>query len=250
MAATSNTSPVKSGKETIYTATKVTGPNGNPPKYTTEIIKYDSADGSNPRTIATTDEDGKMEFTNNASDEDKKAADDIRKASRTQVTTIADDVATNAEQKEALNKASNNTNKALAAEANTEFYNKAKADAAIAIENTREDNFGLHIFPESIRINGNGQDFLKIDMMKYEPNEVKLQDLGFGDREMNRKSIGTVVLPIPGGIQVQNDGTQLSTTCFQLNFTGDGVISVGEVENYTLKWDEFLKDKKSVEMPF
>ena len=58
---TSGTSPVKSGKETIYTATKVTGPNPvTPPKYTTEIIKYDTADGSNPRTIAKTDKNGKM----------------------------------------------------------------------------------------------------------------------------------------------------------------------------------------------
>ena len=202
MAATSNTSPVKSGKETIYTATKVIGPNGDG-DYTTEIIKYDSADGSNPRTIATTDKDGKTQWTENASDDDKKAASEIRKASRDQVISIADDVTENAEQKEALNKASNNTNKALAAEANTEFYNRAKADAAVAIEDTREDNFGVHIFPESIRINGNGQDFLKIDMMKYEANEVKIQDLGFDDRQMNRKSIGTVVLPIPGGIRDQ-----------------------------------------------
>ena len=29
-----------------------------PPEYTTEIIKYDSANGSNPRTIATTDKNG------------------------------------------------------------------------------------------------------------------------------------------------------------------------------------------------
>ena len=29
-----------------------------------------------------------------------------------------------------------------------------------------------------------------------------------------------------------------------------GAISVNEVEEYTLKYDEFLKDKKSVEMPF
>ena len=29
-----------------------------------------------------------------------------------------------------------------------------------------------------------------------------------------------------------------------------GVISVDEVESFTLKYDEFLKDKKSVEMPF
>ena len=32
---------------------------------------------------------------------------------------------------------------------------------------------------------------------------------------------------IPGGIQVQNDGTQLTTTCFQLNFTGAGVTASG-----------------------
>ena len=29
-----------------------------------------------------------------------------------------------------------------------------------------------------------------------------------------------------------------------------GAISVNEIEEYTLKYDEFLKDKKSVEMPF
>ena len=212
---TSGTSPVKSGKETIYTATKVTGPNGNPPKYTTEIIKYDSADGSNPRTIAKTDEDGKMEFTDNASDEDKKAADNIRKASRDQVTSIADDVTTNAEQKEALNKASNNTNKAIDNLKETEkFYNEAKADAADPEPGTREDKFGFHIFPESLRTDERGgQDFLKIDMMKYEPRGLKqssglsLKELGFKDRDMDRKSIGSVVLPIPGGIR---DNQQVS----------------------------------------
>ena len=214
MAVTSKTSPVSSGKEIIYTATKVTGPNPKtPPKYTTEIIKYDSADGSNPRTIATTNEDGKMEFTNNASDEDKKAANNIRKASREQVTTIADDITENAEQKEALNKASNNTNKAIA-EQNVKDQQKYFDDAKNSDPEpgTREKGFGFHIFPESLRINGNGQDFLKIDMMKYEPRELKkangsglaLKDLGFEDRNMNRTSIGTVVLPIPGGIKDQN----------------------------------------------
>ena len=166
---TSGTSPVKTGKETIYTATKVTGPNPvSPPAYTTEIIKYDTADGSNPRTIATTDKDGKTQWTSNASDEDKKAASEIRKASRSQVKSIADDVTENAEQKEALNKASNNTNEALAAEANAEFYNRAKADVAQAIKNTREEGFSFHIFPETMRVSGNSQDFLKIDMMKYD----------------------------------------------------------------------------------
>tara|TARA_R100001443_G_scaffold22130_1_gene34321 strand:- start:30 stop:437 length:408 start_codon:yes stop_codon:yes gene_type:complete len=35
-----------------------------------------------------------------------------------------------------------------------------------------------------------------------------------------------------------------------IELAAGGVISVGEVEQYTLKYDEFLKDKKSVEMPF
>ena len=211
MAATSNTSPVKSGKETIYTATKVIGPNGEG-DYTTEIIKYDSANGENPRTIATTDKDGKTQWTSNASDEDKKAASEIRKASRDQVISIADDVTENAEQKEALNKASNNTNKAIA-EQNVKDQQKYFDDAKNSDPEpgTREKGFGFHIFPESLRINGNGQDFLKIDMMKYEPRELKksngsglaLKELGFEDRDMNRTSIGTVVLPIPGGIRDQ-----------------------------------------------
>ena len=212
---TSGTSPVKSGNEIIYTATKVTGPNPvTPPKYTTEIIKYDTADGSNPRTIATTDENGNMEFTNNASDEDKTSADNIRKASRDQVTSIANDVTTDASQKEALNKAANNGNRAIA-EQNVKdkekFYNEAKADVADPEPGTREEGFGFHIFPETLRVDGNGQDFLKIDMMKYQPRDLKtangtglgLKDLGFKDRDMNRTSIGTVVLPIPGGIKDQ-----------------------------------------------
>ena len=238
---TSGTSPVKSGKETIYTATKVTGPNPvSPPKYTTEIIKYDTADGSNPRTIATTNEDGKTEWTNNASDEDKKAADNIRKASREQVTTIADNVATNAEQKESLNKASNNTNQALAAEENKKFYDNVKADVAEAIENTREEGFSFHIFPETMRVSGNNQDFLKIDMMKYQPNEIKVQDLGFSDREMNRKSIGTVVLPIPGGIKDQQqvswasdsmDATAIALSDIALTTITEGVgAGIGAAE--------------------
>ena len=238
---TSGTSPVKSGNEIIYTATKVTGPNPvSPPKYTTEIIKYDTADGSNPRTIATTNEDGKTEWTNNASDEDKKAADNIRKASREQVTTIADNVATNAEQKESLNKASNNTNQALAAEENKKFYDNVKADVAEAIENTREEGFSFHIFPETLRVSGNNQDFLKIDMMKYQPNEIKVQDLGFSDREMNRKSIGTVVLPIPGGIKDQQqvswasdsmDATAIALSDIALTTITEGVgAGIGAAE--------------------
>ena len=35
-----------------------------------------------------------------------------------------------------------------------------------------------------------------------------------------------------------------------IELAAGGVISINEVEEYTLKYDEFLKEKKSVEMPF
>ena len=43
--------------------------------------------------------------------------------------------------------------------------------------------------------------------MKYEPKEIvgamEKGSLGLSDRKKDRKSIGTVILPIPGGIQDQ-----------------------------------------------
>ncbi len=63
------------------------------------------------------------------------------------------------------------------------------------------------MFPTTLRASEDGQDFLKFDMMKYEPK--KLQEgieegsLALKDRDKDRKSIGTVILPIPGGIQDQ-----------------------------------------------
>ena len=46
------------------------------------------------------------------------------------------------------------------------------------------------------------QDIIKFDMLKYEPKKV--QGFSFGDRDDKRKSIGTVTLPIPGGISDAN----------------------------------------------
>jgi len=84
---------------------------------------------------------------------------------------------------------------------------------------TRESNFGIHVFPTTLRTGRGGQDFLKIDMMAYKPTGLKgkitsskneageitsvsgVSSLGVKDRDMDRRSIGTVILPIPGGIQ-------------------------------------------------
>ena len=208
-----------SNKKNIFTATKVIGPNGTPPTYTTEIVKYDDASGSNPRTIAKTDKNGKTEWTSNASKEDKRNKEVIKKASSQQTGTVTSNVTTNAAEKEALFKASGNKN--LAQESNNKTDDaKTAAQEKTAKEGlgnalkdiesakgTREDpgSFGIHVFPTSLRFGEGGQDFLKFDMMKYEPRDMTGDAnsgmLGLQDRNIDRKTIGTVVLPIPGGIQ-------------------------------------------------
>ena len=225
MAVTSNKSPLKTNSgEIIYTATQVVGPSGrNPPKYTTEIIKYDTAGGENPRVIATTNSAGKITWTEDASDDDKLNASIIRQGSRNQVESVKQDVYDNLSDKQkqnqkkyndALDKSSGNNNKQRKADklaSNLALMNQAaNSDPE---PGTREEKFGFHVFPESIRIAGGegDQDFLKMDMMKYEPKTLgmegtsnSVEKLGFSDRDVNRKSIGAVILPIPGGIKDNN----------------------------------------------
>ena len=115
---TSKISPTQVGtgrsKQNLYTATKVSGPIGTPPTYITDIIKYDNAKGENARTIGTrtSDDPGKITWNENASGIDKQNATKIGKTSANQVKSIQDEVTENSQEKEALNKASGNNNKA------------------------------------------------------------------------------------------------------------------------------------------
>ena len=107
---------------------------------------------------------------------------------------------------------------------------------------TRESNFGIHVFPTTLRTGRGGQDFLKIDMMAYKPTKLKGKQkigkgksgteasLGIEDRDMDRQSIGTVILPIPGGIQ---DSQQVSwnedtINPFQLALANIALSSISE----------------------
>ena len=221
MAVTSKISPTQVGtgrdKQNLYTATKVTGPTGSPPEYKTEIIKYDNAKGENPRTIGerSSNDPGKITWNDNASEIDKKNVKKLGKTSANQVKSVKDEVTTNAQEREALNKASGNINQQEEGGL-TEDQKAAKelSDATKDIESikgTREEDFGFYVFPTTLRADDDGQDFLKFDMMKYEPKKLGVQgsgartNLGFSDRDKDRKSIGTVILPIPGGIQDQQN---------------------------------------------
>ena len=59
-------------------------------------------------------------------------------------------------------------------------------------------------YPETLR--KKLQDVIKFSMMKYEPKDVP-KGLKFKDRDQSRRSIGSCILPIPGGIA---DGNSVS----------------------------------------
>ena len=71
--------------------------------------------------------------------------------------------------------------------------------AATAV-GTKNSGFGVHVYPATLRQDNSGQDYIKFDMMKYEPTDINTDSFAVADRDSNRKSIGTVVLPIPAGI--------------------------------------------------
>ena len=248
MAVTSQIARIRVGpnarnKTTLYTATKVTGPTGNPPKYSTEIIQYSDAKGSNGVVIGTQDENnpGKITWNDNASATAQKYQGTISKASTTQVNSVKDGIATTAEEKAALNKVSGSNNAAInsgtdsartaggqgnqdinthnthnrggagGGEDNSEGVNvdedkDPNGVGAKSAAGTRDSFDALLVYPTTLR-QGN-QDTIHFTMMKYVSKGI-LGDKGqFGGSERKvdaSRSIGRVVLPIPAGINDSNN---------------------------------------------
>ena len=106
---------------------------------------------------------------------------------------------------------------------NTALSNPAgikKPEIGPAQAGTREKkgSFGVHVFPTSLRTGNDGQDFMKIDMMAFKPRSIEkgrvANTLGIADRTGNRETLGSVILPIPGGIQ---DNQQVRWTSDSIN---------------------------------
>ena len=70
----------------------------------------------------------------------------------------------------------------------------------------KKGSFGTHIYPTGIE--KTTQDILKFDMMKYQPREMiggkSTKTFGFKDRDRNRETLGSVMLPIPTGARDTN----------------------------------------------
>ena len=218
-AVTTGIKPVKIGqgrnKSTVFTGTKVTpttDSSGNK-TYKVEIIQYDNAKGEGGRVIGERDStnSNKINWNSNASGKIKQNQNKISNESKHAVDTIESQVASNSSDKSTLNNSNGSKNKGEESGNSQdeprlssigEAADVLNAGAGKAAAGTRESGFGSYVFPRSLRQGRDGQDFLKFDMLKYEPRDFDDKSFSFKKRtDTNKRTIGTVILPIPGGIQ-------------------------------------------------
>ena len=185
-------------------------------KTTGEVELYNEEFGADKR-VGTLGDDGKWEYNGNwwggANKNDKAFAEKILKdgtlkdqASKVVQKQLFDEGQTAEEAQKKTNDLINK-NKGIDGGNPSITVNEAQdvvnSGAGKAADGTREGGFGAYVFPKSLREGGGGQDFLKFDMMKYQPKDFSKETFAFKDRsiDVDKRSIGTVILPIPGGIQ-------------------------------------------------
>ena len=80
---------------------------------------------------------------------------------------------------------------------------KARSSTTKSDKNTRNSFPKMLFYPETLR--KQTQDVIKFNMMKYEPKDLP-KGLVFGERstDVSSRTIGSVLLPIPGGISDSN----------------------------------------------
>ena len=203
---TSAISPVVTGsgrmKSTTYTATRVTGPTGNPPTYKTEIIRYDDAKGSNQTIIGSRDpETGKIDWNDNASGKTKQNSSAFENASSGQIKSVEGGITSNAAEVAALNKSSGKGNQAQGSGNNQST--PTTAGGRSAMEGTRtsfpgKGGNGPLVYP--VALQSIDRDLIKFSMMEYRPSKAQAS----GKRQEGN-IIGQVLLPIPGGISDSNN---------------------------------------------
>ena len=206
---TSKPSPVVIGqgrnKETIYTATRTTKMADG--TYHVDMLQYSNAQGQGGRVIATRDGVNNWNFNSQASGKVKQNESRLNAASKTQMESMRGDFVTKSQEAEEYNRAQGEPNKATNDNESSDTKPAADSgstDDGSAAEGTR-DSFPNCRYPLDI---GNlTMDVMKFDMFKYVPSGFNKQAFGFntGKRQSSdRSSIGSVVLPIPGGITDQN----------------------------------------------
>ena len=213
-------------------------------EYKTEIIRYDNAKGDNPVTIGERNNTtGKIEWNDNATTNEKKNSSRLSQTSSNQINDVQRDFVgpLSAEERKAFNRAAGNPNKAIGSGVEdrrptqgsrySSGVKKSKrtqrpepkssvADFLTNINREPRRNFnsdggGPLVYPVALR--QNQQDYIKFDMLRYVAKGLALsQKAGVGGavdlsgitagnkRLSNRQGLGSVILPIPGGISDAN----------------------------------------------
>ena len=196
---TSKISPVVIGqgrnKETIYTATRTTKlADGT---YSVDMLQYSNAQGQGGRVIAERDGVNNWNFNSLASTKVKQNERRLNSASKNQMESMRGDFVTKSQETEEYNRANAQPNKATKP---PETGDNSRPSSKIKADSKTRDSFptGLR-YPLDM---ASAQDVIKFDMLKYEPKKVS--GFGFSERNSDRASIGSVILPIPGGISDAN----------------------------------------------
>ena len=212
-------------------------------KYKTEIIRYDNAKGDNPVTIGESNTTtGKIIWNSNATTNEKKNSSRLSKTSANQINDVQRDFVgpLSAAEKKAFNAAAGNPNKAIGSSVEdrrptqgSRYSSGVKKSKRTQEPEPKDSDFTTHknreprlnfdsegggplVYPVALR--QNQQDYIKFDMLQYVAKGLALsQKAGVGGAQdlsgitagnkrdtAARKTLGSCILPIPGGINDAN----------------------------------------------
>lgn len=154
------------------------------------------------------DKDGKLtkdEISSNASIEERRdlrnPKSQMRNGIKNSVNSVKDELVDNnidGVTNSTIDKSANGSGNAALNEVQT--GDNSRPSGQITTDAKTRDSF-----PQGLRYPvdmASAQDVIKFDMLKYEPKKVS--GFGFSERNKDRASIGSVTLPIPGGISDSN----------------------------------------------
>ena len=235
----------------IFTATKVTrtgetNADGGP-VYKTEVIRYDNAKGDNPKVIATSSSisrddnrgnenyDSRLVPTDNATPAEKVSMGlAIRNAQLDQVRSVQDQVASSPKENRELFKVGGNGSQTE----NPDLPPVTSEESpSIPVQETSPTGNSSAFPPPRARpatarfiypldLGSSGQDTIKFSLVKREPK-------GSGDQrsDTRERTLGFVVLPIPGNLQDSNSVAykQSSLNALQLAASEDIAKFISEL---------------------
>ena len=228
---TSKIAPVVIGsgrmKSTTYVASKVTGPvvgEDGKPFYSSEIVQYSDATGGNPVVIGNRNaETGDITWNSNASGRTKLNESKFLRASSHQIQSLENQITSNASERSALNRAAGRSNEDITDGGNM-FRRGDDSKAIPFLEGAKimeelggiaglmgggkgnavraRKSYGNLHYPLSLK--RQQQDTLRITVLEYRPRKRSGTSFSYADRAPEGKGIGSVTLPIPGGVSDRN----------------------------------------------